>query len=213
MPRSDLRRRRHARTGLRERPAHRRAFPPKAHPAASAATISTRWYPDGRDVNLSHLLVGSEGTLAYFTAIELKLWPVVGERVLGILPFPDILSGDGRHPASGCSLDPLSVELVDFDDDRACRGRSRFFRPDHREGRPRHARSRAAGVSSTRATPAGTAKKLEALRAEDGRPRLRTGAWNGKGLGGGVVSVTGPATARARSAEVRKSGLKHHECR
>jgi len=68
--------------------------------------------PGGRDVNLSHLLVGSEGTLAYFTAIELKLWPVVGERVLGICHFPTFYQAmDATQHL--VSLDPLSVELVD----------------------------------------------------------------------------------------------------
>ena len=33
-------------------------------------------------VNLAHILVGSEGTLAYSTAIELKLWPLLGKRAL-----------------------------------------------------------------------------------------------------------------------------------
>jgi len=38
--------------------------------------------------NLSNLLVGSEGTLAYFEAIELKLSPLVKNKVLGVCHFP-----------------------------------------------------------------------------------------------------------------------------
>ena len=37
--------------------------------------------------NLSHLLVGSEGTLAFSTRIELKLWPLLGRRVVGACHF------------------------------------------------------------------------------------------------------------------------------
>src|SRR5947207_7003213 len=38
--------------------------------------------------NMAHLLVGSEGTLAFFTEIELDLQPIPPHRVLGICHFP-----------------------------------------------------------------------------------------------------------------------------
>ncbi|MEQ3710269.1 MAG: FAD-binding and (Fe-S)-binding domain-containing protein, partial [Tateyamaria sp.] len=62
--------------------------------------------------NLSHLLVGSEGTLAYSTAIELKLWPILSEKVLGVCHFPTF------HQAMDAAqhlvkLNPQGVELVD----------------------------------------------------------------------------------------------------
>lgn len=62
--------------------------------------------------NLSHLLVGSEGTLAYFTEIEVKLSPLVGERVLAVCHFPDFYQAMNatQHLVA---LNPLSVELVD----------------------------------------------------------------------------------------------------
>ena len=44
--------------------------------------------PSDRPNNLAHLLVGSEGTLAYSTAIELKLWPLLTEKVLAMCHFP-----------------------------------------------------------------------------------------------------------------------------
>jgi FAD/FMN-containing dehydrogenase/Fe-S oxidoreductase len=63
-------------------------------------------------INLSHLLVGSEGTLAYFTAIELRLWPVVGRRVLGVCHFPTFYQAmDATQHL--VKLDPIAVELVD----------------------------------------------------------------------------------------------------
>ena len=62
--------------------------------------------------NLAHLLVGSEGTLAYSTAIELKLWPILSEKVLGVCHFPTF------HQAMDAAqhlvkLNPQGVELVD----------------------------------------------------------------------------------------------------
>src|SRR5207253_8742997 len=38
--------------------------------------------------NMARLLVGSEGTLAFFNEIELELQPVPAHRVLGICHFP-----------------------------------------------------------------------------------------------------------------------------
>ena len=68
--------------------------------------------PGDAPINLSHLLVGSEGTLAYFTAIELKLWPLVGERVLAVCHFPSFYQAmDATQHL--VALNPLSVELVD----------------------------------------------------------------------------------------------------
>jgi FAD/FMN-containing dehydrogenase/Fe-S oxidoreductase len=62
--------------------------------------------------NLAHLLVGSEGTLAYSTAIELKLWPIISKKVLGVCHFPTF------HQAMDAAqhlvtLNPQGVELVD----------------------------------------------------------------------------------------------------
>ena len=62
--------------------------------------------------NLAHVLVGSEGTLAYSTAIELKLWPLPGQRVLGVCHFPDFYQAmdAAQHLVA---LGPHAVELVD----------------------------------------------------------------------------------------------------
>ncbi|MEM9709015.1 MAG: FAD-binding protein [Pseudomonadota bacterium] len=66
----------------------------------------------GRDVNMAHLLVGSEGTLAYFTELELKLAQLPGEKVVGICHFPNFYAAmdAAQHLVS---LAPLSVELID----------------------------------------------------------------------------------------------------
>ncbi|WP_342236676.1 FAD-binding and (Fe-S)-binding domain-containing protein [Inquilinus sp. OTU3971] len=63
-------------------------------------------------VNLAHILVGSEGTLAYSTAVELKLWPLLGRRALGVCHFGSF------HAAMDAAqhlvkLKPIAIELVD----------------------------------------------------------------------------------------------------
>ena len=62
--------------------------------------------------NMAHLLVGSEGTLGFFTEIELDLQPPPAHRVLGVCHFPTF------HEAMSATqhivaLDPSAVELVD----------------------------------------------------------------------------------------------------
>jgi FAD/FMN-containing dehydrogenase/Fe-S oxidoreductase len=62
--------------------------------------------------NPAHLLVGSEGTLAFTTAVELKLWPLLGKRGLGVCHFGSF------HRAMDAAqhlvkLKPIAVELVD----------------------------------------------------------------------------------------------------
>jgi FAD/FMN-containing dehydrogenase/Fe-S oxidoreductase len=63
-------------------------------------------------VNLSHLLVGSEGTLAFSTAIELDLQPIPPHKVLGVCHFPSFYEAmdTTRHIVA---LKPAAVELVD----------------------------------------------------------------------------------------------------
>ena len=67
--------------------------------------------PDAR-INLSHLLVGSEGTLAFTTAIELKLWPVMGRRGVGVCHYGSFFRAmdAAQHIVK---LQPIAVELVD----------------------------------------------------------------------------------------------------
>ena len=62
--------------------------------------------------SLAELLVGSEGTLAFFRTIELKLSPRPARRVLGVCCFPSLLDAlDAvQHIVE---LEPHAVELVD----------------------------------------------------------------------------------------------------
>ena len=69
-------------------------------------------YTQDGSVNLSHLLVGSEGTLAYFKSLKLKLSPLAGHKVLGIINFASFYKAmdSAQHIVK---LGPTAVELVD----------------------------------------------------------------------------------------------------
>jgi FAD/FMN-containing dehydrogenase/Fe-S oxidoreductase len=94
--------------------------------AREAAEIEARWPKvlrrvqgynldmvlPGRAHNLAHLLVGSEGTLAWFQRLRLKLAPLPRHKTLGVCHFPSF------HQAMALTqhivkLDPDAVELVD----------------------------------------------------------------------------------------------------
>ncbi|WP_353202588.1 FAD-linked oxidase C-terminal domain-containing protein [Polynucleobacter sp.] len=69
-------------------------------------------YTQDGSVNLSHLLVGSEGTLAYFKSLKLKLSPLAGHKVLGVINFASFYKAmdSAQHIVK---LGPTAVELVD----------------------------------------------------------------------------------------------------
>ena len=62
--------------------------------------------------NMARLLVGSEGTLAYFTEIDLELQPLPKTKVLGIAHFPTFADAM-RSTQALVALGPVAVELVD----------------------------------------------------------------------------------------------------
>jgi len=64
------------------------------------------------DRNLADVLVGSEGTLAWFERIDLKLAPIPQHKVLGVCHFPTFLSAmeSAQHLVK---LEPTVIELVD----------------------------------------------------------------------------------------------------
>ena len=73
---------------------------------------SERPYTADGSVNLAHLLVGSEGTLAWFRRLHLKLAPLPGHKVLGVVNFPSFhqAMASAQHIVR---LGPVAVELVD----------------------------------------------------------------------------------------------------
>src|SRR5712692_2573037 len=68
--------------------------------------------PGRNDVNLAHILVGSEGTLGFSTKIELKLSPLLGRRAVGACHFGSFVQAmdAAQHLVK---LGPIAVELVD----------------------------------------------------------------------------------------------------
>lgn len=62
--------------------------------------------------NRAHLLVGSEGTLAFFARIHLKLSPLPAHTVLGVCHFPSLRSAMEAVPQI-VTLNPSAVELID----------------------------------------------------------------------------------------------------
>ena len=62
--------------------------------------------------NAAHLLVGSEGTLAYFEQLLLKLMPLPTHKTLGVVHFPKFYAAmeSAQHIVK---LGPSAVELVD----------------------------------------------------------------------------------------------------
>jgi FAD/FMN-containing dehydrogenase len=68
--------------------------------------------PGRNDLNLAHILVGSEGTLAFSRKIELKLSPLIGARAVGACHFGSFVAAmdAAQHIVK---LGPIAVELVD----------------------------------------------------------------------------------------------------
>jgi FAD/FMN-containing dehydrogenase/Fe-S oxidoreductase len=64
------------------------------------------------DFNAAQLLVGSEGTLAFFTEIELALQPLPRYTALGVCHFPRFYDAMAATKEL-VTLDPVAVELVD----------------------------------------------------------------------------------------------------
>ena len=96
--------------GAAVEPQRRSATPPRSGDGLDAIVPGADTTSGGH--NMAHLLVGSEGTLGFFTEIELDLQPLPAHRVLGVCHFPafhDAMAAT-RHIVA---LDPSAVELVD----------------------------------------------------------------------------------------------------
>ncbi len=151
--------------------------------------------------NLAHLLVGSEGTLAYSTAIELKLSPILSEKVLGVCHFPTF------HQAMDAAqylvtLNPQGVELVDSTMIALARDIP-MFRDTIEEfvtGKPEALLL----VEFAEDDPSLHVRKLRQLEEMIGDLGF---SWSGTGKAwGGVTAVPDPGM-QARIADLRSSGL------
>ncbi|MGN6750796.1 MAG: FAD-binding and (Fe-S)-binding domain-containing protein [Xanthobacteraceae bacterium] len=156
--------------------------------------------PGRNDVNLAHLLVGSEGTLAFSTRIELKLSPLLGPRAVGACHFGSF------HEAMAAAqhiveLKPIAVELID----RTMLGLAReiaIFKPTvdaFLRGDPEAILF--VEFAEDREENARRLKALAALIGDLGLSFDKTGAkW------GGVIEVLDPKL-QAAIGEVRTAGL------
>jgi FAD/FMN-containing dehydrogenase/Fe-S oxidoreductase len=143
--------------------------------------------------NMAHLLVGSEGTLAFFNAIELDLQPIPPHRALGICHFPTFYQAmaSTKHIVA---LGPTAVELVDRTMIELARDIPMF---------------RATVDRFVRGEPA--ALLLVEFAGEDGDDNLRrlrqlVELMGDLGFPGAVVEATDPAFQQA-VWNVRKEGL------
>ncbi|MYE58845.1 MAG: FAD-binding protein [Alphaproteobacteria bacterium] len=92
----------------RERDAIARGFPDVLRKVGGYNLESV----DAAGHNMAHLLVGSEGTLGFFTAIEVDLQPIRPHKVLGVCHFPRFRDAMDAVPRL-VALGPDAIELVD----------------------------------------------------------------------------------------------------
>ena len=157
--------------------------------------------PRNTPVNLAHLLVGSEGTLAYSTAIELKLWPIMAKKVLGVCHFPTF------HQAMDAAqhlvkLRPQGVELVDATMIALARDIPMFRKTieEFVTGKP----DALLLVEFAEEDPSLHPQKLKELEEMMGDLGF---SWSGTGKNwGGMTPVPDPQM-QARIADLRSSGL------
>lgn len=151
-------------------------------------------------INLAHLLVGSEGTLAFTTAVELKLWPLLGRRGVGVCHFGSFFRAmdAAQHIVK---LQPIAVELVDDTMIELARKIS-IFEPTLRAAvRGEPAALLLVEFAEDEAENIARLKQLSELMSDLGF------AWDKPGEGyGGVVEVLDPGLQQAIT-DLRTSGL------
>jgi len=151
-------------------------------------------------INLAHLLVGSEGTLAFTTAIELKLWPLMGRRGVGVCHFGSFFRAmdAAQHIVK---LNPIAVELVDDTMIDLAR-KIAIFEPTLRAAvRGTPAALLLVEFAEDDAENAARLKQLAQLMGDLGF------SWDKSGDGfGGVVEVFDPSLQQALT-DLRTSGL------
>ena len=144
-------------------------------------------------VNMAHLLVGSEGTLAFSRRVELRLSPLPKHKTLGVCHFPTFYQSM-EAPQHIVKLKPVAVELVDNTMIALARSNP-AFRPivdQCVKGEPA-AILLVEFAGEDRDEQVRRLKQLVELMAD-------------RGLPGGVVEIIDPAVQR-EFWEVRKAGL------
>ena len=158
--------------------------------------------PGKNDINLAHVLVGSEGTLGFSTRIELKLSPLLGRRAVGAVHFGSFREAmeTARHIVH---LLPIAVELIDRTMIELAR-EIPIFRPTL-DKFVRETPAAILLVEFGEENHEENLRRLQQAQAPDRRSRLRLGQ---------AAATSGVAWSRCSSAElqaaitdVRTSGL------
>lgn len=156
--------------------------------------------PGRNDLNLAHILIGSEGTLAFTTQVELKLWPVLGKRIVAACHFGSFYEAmnAAQHLVK---TGPIAVELVDRTMIELA-GQIAMFRPTLE----RFVRGKPDAVLLVEFDSGDEENRRKLAHLHDVMNDLGFG-WDKQGAKwGGVVDVTEPALQTA-IAELRASGL------
>jgi FAD/FMN-containing dehydrogenase/Fe-S oxidoreductase len=157
--------------------------------------------PDKAPVNLAHLLIGSEGTLALSTEIEIRLSPLPSKnRVLGVCHFPTFRSAM-EASAALVALGPTSVELVDS----TMIGLARSI-PIYARTLEEFVRGAPAAMLFVEFADSQPENEENMRRLQDTMSDLGYGFGRGSAHEGGVVEVWDMALA-ADIGELRKAGL------
>lgn len=156
---------------------------------------------DTNEFNLASLLVGSEGTLAYSTQIELKLWPLPSQRVLGVCHFPTFYQAmDATQHL--VKLGPHAVELVDSTMIALARDIDLY-----KSSVEEFVRGTPAALLLVEFAFESESENLDHLKLLHEQMADLGFSWNGKAeQWGGVVDAVDPAL-QSRIGEVRKAGL------
>ncbi len=154
---------------------------------------SERPYTADGSVNLAHLLVGSEGTLAYSRNITLKLAPLPKAKALGVVNFARFAEAMDmtQHIVK---LGPVAVELVDRTMIELARGNPAF--------RPTIEKALIGAPEAILLVEFAGEERAEQLRGLDALVELM----GDLGLPGSVVRMPDEAEQKALW-EVRKAGL------
>ena len=156
--------------------------------------------PKNTKTNLAHILVGSEGTLAFSTRIELKLHPVLGKRAVGVCHFGQFYAAmnAAQHLVT---LGPIAVELIDDTMLNLARAI-----PIFRDVIPKFVREEPAALLMVEFDEGEEENKRRMKRLAEMMGDLGF-SWDGIGAKwGGVIEVWDPGLQTA-IAEVRASGL------
>ncbi len=155
----------------------------------------------GDGINLAHLLVGSEGTLAYTVAVTLKLSPLPARKVMAVCHFPSFYKAmDATQHL--VTLNPVAVELID--DTMLDLARSiALFKPTVEA----YVRGKPAALLVVEFAEEDADENMRQLDALDAiMTQLGFGWDKPDDFVGGAIRLVDPAD-QARMTEMRKSGL------